>query len=160
MVLDEQTSTDLQKIILDEDQLNCSKFPEDSFPFIFWKQQRECLPKKGQLKKGIRWHPLMIKWCIYLKHQSSKAYETLRGSGIALPSQRTLRDYSNAVKAGPGFSLEVDDQILKAAKLSSSPDYHSLIVLLIDEMHVKEDLVYNKHSGRLIGFVVAVVRRC
>ena len=82
-----------------------------------------------------------------------KSYETLRESGIALPSQRTLRDYSNAVKAGSGFSVEVDKQLISAAKLSTSPNYHRLIVLLIDEMHVREDLVYDKHSGRLSGFV-------
>ena len=36
---------------------------------------------------------------------------------------------------------------------STSPDHHKLIVVLIDEMHIKEELVYNKHNGRLIGFV-------
>ena len=64
-----------------------------------------------------------------------------------------MRDYSNAVKAGAGFSLEVDHQLLQAAKLLNAPAYHSLVVLFIDEMHVKEDLVYDKHSGRLVGFV-------
>ena len=95
----------------------------------------------------------MIKWCLYLRHQSSKAYETIRQSGIALPSQRTLRDYSNAVKAGAGFSLDVDRQTLEAAKLSTSPDYHRLVILLVDEMHLKEELIYDKHSGKLVGFV-------
>lgn len=151
--LDSDTSDDLQQIIQDEDDFVSSKYPEDSFPHIFWKTQRDNISKEGKLKNGVRWHPLMIKWCLYLKHQSSKAYETLRQSGLSLPSQRTLRDYSNAVKAEAGFSLEVDRQILDAAKLSTSPDYHRLVILLIDEMHVKEDLVYNKHSGRLVGFV-------
>ena len=26
------------------------------------------------------------------------------------------------------------------------------MILLLDEMHVKEDLVYDKHSGAMIGF--------
>lgn len=96
----------------------------------------------------------MIKLCLYLKHQSSQAYETLRQSGcLALPSQRTLRDYSNAVKSTVGFSKDIDKQLLQAAHLDASPEYHSLIVILIDEIHIKEELVYNKHSGRLIGFV-------
>ena len=153
VILDGQTSTDIQTIMEDENKLVCSKYPKNSFPFVFWKQQMECSLKQGKLKNRIRWHPLMVKWCIYLRHQSSKAYETLRDSGIALPSQRTLRDYSNAVKAAPGFSLEVDQQILQAAKLASSPDYHRLVVLLIDELHIKEELIYDKHSGQLIGFV-------
>lgn len=40
-----------------------------------------------------------------------------------------------------------------AAKLSTSPEWHRLIVLLIDEMHVKESLVYNNNTGKMIGFV-------
>ena len=128
------------------------KYPEDSFQYIFWKQQKESLAKKGKSRNGIRWHPLMIKWCIYLRHQSSKAYDTLRDSScISLPSQRTLRDYSNAVKAGAGFSAEVDQQLIEASRLCTSPSYHCYVALLIDE--IKEDLVYNKHSGKLIGFV-------
>ena len=52
----------------------------------------------------------MIRFCLYLRHQSSKAYDTLRESDvIQLPSQDTLRDYSHA--AEPGFSYEVDDQL-------------------------------------------------
>ena len=110
------------------------------------------MKRDGVNKKGIRWHPLIIRWCLYLRHQSSKAYDLIRDSGcIALPSQRTLRDYSNAVKAGVGFSEEVDLQLLDAARLKSSPS-HSLVRILIDEMYIKEDLVYNKHDGRLVGF--------
>ena len=41
----------------------------------------------------------------------------------------------------------------QASKLLSAPGYHCLVALLIDEMHVNEDLVYDKHSGRLVGFV-------
>ena len=153
VTLDTNTSSDLLKIVSEEDCSIPSKYGKNSFQHIFWKTQKDYLAREGHQKKGIRWHPLMIKWCLYLRHQSSKSYETLRESGIALPSQRTLRDYSNAVKAGSGFSVEVDKQLISAAKLSTSPNYHRLIVLLIDEMHVREDLVYNKHSGRLSGFV-------
>lgn len=104
---------------------------------------------EGTKKNGIRWHPLFIKWCLYICHPSSKAYKTLRDTGvIALPSQRTLRDYSNAVKADAGFSFEVDKRLLHSAKLESSEKSHSLIALLIIEMSIKEDLVYNKHLGK------------
>ena len=154
VVLDNETSSDMEKIMEEEDGNIADKFQEDSFQRIFWKQQKECIAKEGCRKKGIRWHPLIIKLCLYLKHQSSKAYETLHSSGLlALPSQRTLRDYSNAVKAVVGFSEDVDLQLRKAAHLETSADYHKLIILLIDEMHIKEELVYNKHDGRLIGFV-------
>ena len=95
----------------------------------------------------------MIKWCIYLRHQSSKAYETLRDSEcIHLPSQRTLRDYSNCVKAVDGFSPEVDCQLMQAAQMDSCEDWQKLVILLLDEMHIKEGLVYDKHSGNITGF--------
>ena len=149
--LDEEMSADLCQVMIDE-QAAVDKLPVDSFQRIFWKQQKESMEKH---KNGMRWHPLMIRWCLYLRHMSSKAYETLRDSGcIHLPSQRTLRDYSHCVKSGAGFTADVDDQLIRAAKLSSeSPEWHKLVIILIDEMHVKEGLVYNKHSGKMIGFV-------
>lgn len=95
----------------------------------------------------------MIRWCLYLRHQSSKAYEAIRESGcLSLPSQRTLRDYSHSVKAKPGFSTEVDHQLMLASKVVLCPEWEKLVVLLLDEMYIREDLVYDKHSGKLIGF--------
>ena len=79
---------------------------------MHWKMERG---RSRLVWKGA----LMIKRCLYLRHQSNKAYETLRESGcISLPSQRTLRDYSNAVKARAGFSMEMDQQLLQAAELT------------------------------------------
>lgn len=152
--LDSETSQDLQAVMDEQDASVQGKFPDDSFEAIFWKHQKESLLKQGKQKNGNRWHPLMIRWCLYLRHCSSKAYDVIRDSGcITLPSQRTLRDYSNAVSAGAGFSAEVDEQVLQASKLStSSPSYHSLVFLLMDEMHIREELVFNKHTGKLIGF--------
>lgn len=71
-----------------------------------------------------------------------------------MPSQRTLRDYSSCVKAQAGFSAEVDRQLFEAANLhlSSCEGWQKLVCLLLDEMYIREDLVYNKHTGKLIGF--------
>ena len=67
----------------------------------------------------MRWHPLFIKWCLYLRHLSGKAYELLRDSGcVRLPSQRTLRDYTHYISASVGFSAEVDEQLLHVCDLS------------------------------------------
>ena len=41
---------------------------------------------------------------------------------------------------------------MNAAKLESATDWHWLLVLLMDEMYVKESLVYDKHTGKIIGF--------
>ena len=61
--------------------------------------QNKATAAKGS--KGMRWHPLMIKWCLYLKSLSTAAYETLRDV-IRLPSTRTLRDYTHWMTAEPG----------------------------------------------------------
>lgn len=125
------------------------QYPKGSFQETFWQQQRQMASRQG---KGRRWHPLMIKWCIFLRHQSSKAYELLRQSGcVVLPSQRTLRDYTNCVKARAGYSSDVDVQLMEAASISSCPEWQKLVFLLIDEMYIREDLVYNKHSGMALS---------
>ena len=92
----------------------------------------------------------MVKWCIYLRHLSSKAYEALRESGcVALPSQRTLRDYTHFVKAASGFSTAVDQQLMEAADIHTCEERDKYVVLILDEMHIKQELVYDKQTGVL-----------
>ena len=94
-----------------------SKFPENSFERIFWDQQQQANAVKAQ---GRRWHPLIIKWCLYLRHISSRAYDVLRNSGVVtLPSQRTLRDYTHFVESVPGFSADVDEMLMEVSKVLS-----------------------------------------
>ncbi len=66
---------------------------------------------------------------------------------------RTLRDYTNCVKASSGFSSEVDRQLMQAMSINTCEPWQKLVVLLLDEMHVRENLVFDKHTGRLVGFV-------
>ena len=51
-----------------------------------------------------------------------------------------------------GFSTEVDKQLMEAAKVAKAEEWEKCVALVMDEMHVKENLVYDKHSGALIGF--------
>ena len=126
-------------------------FCPNSFQRVFWEQQLDAASLKDT--RGMRWHPLMIRWCLYLRHQLQSAYETLRQSGsLVLPSQRTLRDYTHYIKAAPGFSAKVDQQLMHAANIQTCREWEKCMILLIDEMHIKEDLIYDKHSGALIGF--------
>lgn len=69
-----------------------------------------------------------------------------------LPSQRTLRDYTHYVKASCGFPSEVDMMLIKASKVETCSEREKCTILLLDEMYIREDLVYDKHSGELIGF--------
>ena len=38
------------------------------------------------------------------------------------------------------------------AKVDSCPERDKCVILLLDKMYIKEDLVYNKHSGEMVGF--------
>ena len=64
-----------------------SVHPEGSFQRIFWEEQKKAVLCKDS--RQVRWHPLIIKWCLYMRHRSSGTYETLRSSGLLrLPSQQ------------------------------------------------------------------------
>ena len=125
--------------------------PPNSFHHIFWEQHHNSIKQKDA--RQIRWHPAMIKWCLSLKLLSSSCYNALRSSGvIKLPSDRTLRDYTNWTKLTTGLSTSVDQQLLIEANLESS-EHNCYVCLIFDECKIKEDLVYDKHTGELIGFV-------
>ncbi len=41
----------------------------------------------------------------------------------------------------------------KEAQLDNIPNWKKYVVLLFEEMKVKESLVYNKHTAQVIGFI-------
>lgn len=68
-------------------------------------------------------------------------YEALSKSGCLVhPSQRTLRDYSLAVKAEVGFA---DGQLMMAA--NKIEEWEQLVVILLEEMYIKELREINNH---------------
>ena len=109
--VDPELDQDLADIMANSKQA----LPDGSFRKLFWEQQMEALKSKDPRQR--RWHPLIIKWCLNLKMMSSAAYDNLRTSGmLVLPSQRTLRDYANVVKAAESFCTEVIHQLFNEAR--------------------------------------------
>ncbi len=43
------------------------ELPADKFKRIFWLQRLEAASQKDA--RTMRWHPLMIRWCLYLRHR-------------------------------------------------------------------------------------------
>ena len=85
--------------------------------------------------------------CHNLELMSSSSYYALRTSGfVKLVSDRTLRDYSHYFENKPGFQ---DDQLMNEIEKN---DLKGSMLLLVDEMKIKEGLVYNKVSGEIVGF--------
>jgi hypothetical protein len=66
-------------------------------------------------------------------------------------SQRTLRDYTHYISTTVGFCSEVDQALIEALDLSI--EYNRYVSLVMDEVHIRSDLVYDKFEGKLIGYV-------
>lgn len=124
---------------------------EETFSSIFWKQQVKASSVKSP--KGMRWHPAMIRWCLYLHHKSSGCYKTLRATGVLqLPSERTLRDYRHCSPSATGFSKATDMELLEAVGQQIPKRLSHYVSIVIDEMYVKEGLYFDKHTGMLVGY--------
>ena len=149
--LDASVSNDLKEVINSKPDL---PFPENSIQKLFWEQQIQAANASNP--RLIRWHPSIIKLCLNLNMTSSKAYNSLAKSGIfKLPSTRTLQDYTHYIKVRPGLQMDVIKQMTEQAKkkgLFGGPEWKRYVVLLIDEMKIKQDLVFDKHTGEIIGF--------
>ena len=119
------------------------------FMKLFWKQQMET---RKASSKNVRYHPMLIRYCLSLFTKSRSVYEELRSSGIlVLPSSRTLQDYKNYINPKTGFSSQVLNHLKELTK--EYFDIERYIVLLFDEMKIKPNLVFNKHTGELKGFL-------
>ena len=149
VMVDDELYEDLRSIASECTKQVHESCPQDTFKQLFWDQQQKSSSVRNS--KSMRWHPLFIKWCIYLQHLSGSAYDFLRESGcVALPSKRTLRDYTYYISTTIGFSNAVDEQLMSIANLSEERNRN--VVLVLDEVHIKEGLIYDKHQGSLIGF--------
>lgn len=153
--VDDELGQHLTNITEEKSDVIAQTHPDGSFAKCFWEQQRKALALKKM--SSMRWDPVMIRWCLYLRHLSgSSAYEMLRESGvIKLPSQRTLRDYTYYTKTTCGFSDDVDKQLMKAANIDTCNERDKYVLLMMDEMHIKEDIVYDKHTGMLFRNLIS-----
>ena len=133
----------------------CDQERVPPFMKLFWEEQQKYLTSSSS--SSIRYHPMIIKYCLSLAAKSSSSYSDLRynsktGSGVlVLPSLRTLRDYKNYIRPKRGFNYEVVDELKKKTELFSESERY--VTILFDEMKIQEDLVWDKHTGELIGFV-------
>ena len=46
----------------------------------------------------------------------------------------------------------MDSQLYQATNMTSCKEWEKFVCLLLDEMHIREDLVYSKSTGKLVGF--------
>lgn len=116
---------------------------------LFWQQQKKLLTRSST---GERYHPMVIPYCLSLATKSPAYYEELRKSKIlVLPSQRTLKDYRNCIRPKAGFQEEVIEELKDLT--NNYFDVQRYIVLVFDEMKIMSNLVFDKVTGELIGYL-------
>ena len=122
--VDSQLSNDLINILSDS--------PNHITPFmnLFWQQQKKLFQCGSS---GVRFHPMIIRFCLTLYSKSRSAYEELRNSNIlVLHSTRTLRDYKNFIRPKAGFRQQILDHLIH--QTSDYFDVQRYMALLFDEM--------------------------
>ena len=99
--------------------LNVSPFMK-----LFWEQQKSSQKKRS----GVRYHPMIIRFCLSIASKSPSAYNELRSSNVlTLPSLRTLRDYKNAIHPTTEFNMQVIEELCKTTETLQS--FQRFIVL-------------------------------
>jgi hypothetical protein len=68
--VDSTTHQDLRDIIAANAEAIAAKHPNGTFARVFWEQQVKASTLSDA--RQMRWHPAMIKWCLYLRHRSDK----------------------------------------------------------------------------------------
>jgi len=74
-LLDEKLHSDMKQMIADATEQVHYAYQPNTFRHLFWEQQRKASSLKDS--HSMKWHPLFIKWCLYLRHISGKSYEML-----------------------------------------------------------------------------------
>ena len=83
--VDHELSNDFTKILNEADD------KITPFMSLFWQQQKKLFSSS---RTGVRYHPMIIRFCLSLAAKSPSCYEELRNSKVlVLPSQRRLKDY-------------------------------------------------------------------
>ena len=140
--IDKEVGQDIIKILGGTDEKNITPFMN-----LFRQQQQKLFTSNP---KGLRFHPMVIRFCLSLAAKSSSCYEKLRNSGIlVLPSQRTLRDYRNHIRPKPGFNKQVIQELIHTTH--EYFDLERYVMLLFDAMKIQSNLVFDKVTGELIG---------
>ena len=106
--------------------------------------------------RGIRYHPMIIQFVLSLASNSRSEYDHIRydeksGTGILiLPSRRRLRDYKNYIRPERGFNKNINE--LKN-NIKNFLNNEKFFVILMDQMKIQSNLVWDKDTGELIGYV-------
>ena len=83
---------------------------------LFWEEQQKYLSSS---KTGVRYHHMIIRYCLGLAAKSPSFYDDIRygdnnNTGfLMLPSRRRLRDYKNYIRPTQCFNRDVVNELAK-----------------------------------------------
>ena len=122
------------------------------FQLEFVMSQLKCATKSA---KGFRWTVKDKSFALSIYHSGPKTYRLLK-KVFSLPSIATLKRVMRRVKVYPGFN----DAILEALRMKtqSLPASSKIVVLVIDEMAIKEGLSYDQGRDVIEGFAEGLER--
>ena len=119
-------------IVSKTDQCTMSPFMK-----FFWKEQQKYLKS---LSNGIRYHPMIIRYCLSLASKSVAPYDEIQYDAnkctefVILPSRRGLRDYLNYAKPRQGFNQELIQEL--SSKMKDFSERENVLVILSEEMKI------------------------
>ena len=125
--------TDFQKLFSQSNEKDVPPFMK-----LFWQEQQKYITLS--ITSYIRYHPVIIKFCLNLTAKSSSAYKDLRydnkrGTGVlVLPSLRPLRNYKNYIKPIRGFNPDIVNELSK--KTATFSEIERYVNILFDKMKI------------------------
>ena len=105
LAITDNLGDDLRNIMSGADKSKITPFMK-----MFWEEQQKYMSSS---KKVVRYHPMIIRYCLGLAAKSPTVYDEIRydeknKSGfLVLPSRRRLCDYKNYVRLKQGFNHHV-----------------------------------------------------
>ena len=103
----------------------------------------------------MRWHPLIVRWCLSIYQTSTAAYKRIvskQNKFIALLNINTLKNYINFRDPMSGFNPDILEQILEDINFDNLKEHEKNVSIVFDEMKIQGNLVYNKSTGKVIGY--------
>ena len=138
VILDSQVSHDIKTTAME------NLPPEGTLNRLFIEEQLKAFETD---KRGMRWHPMIIRWAMTIRHRSKSAYEILRETGfMRMPSERTLNDYFHHRQYDSGIDFE---GLMDFSKDHQGKDFS----LMFDEMKIKDGIMYSRSTGEMTGYV-------